>query len=189
MGRKFAENAINIPADFEPRSVNNNVLFQVLFDRMFGDILPQLSEGKKKNIEIKDNLQGSFRMFYIATACTKENFSKEQTLINEMFSTFANQLAKIETKGLKCSLDVILPIIGALRPFTCVTEKMTSATPLDSMRLWCIETNKLWDVMMRQMAQRQFGFVVINVQGIPMKDTGSKASNYDVEMACKVSAF
>lgn len=128
----------------------------------------------------------TFKIFYMAPSCTKEHFSKGQISM-EIFTAFSTQLANVfSTSKPNCTLDVILPIIGAPRPYTCVTDKMAPATPLDTMRLWCIETSQLWDVMMRQMAQRQFGFVVINVQGIPMRDTGSKAMNYDVELACKV---
>jgi hypothetical protein len=44
--------------------------------------------------------------------------------------------------------------------------------------------DNLWDVMLREMLQRYYAISVCNVQGIPMKDTGSKA-NYDVQLACK----
>jgi hypothetical protein len=177
MGQRFAENAFVSESDH--RFITNSTLFQRLFEIMFGDIAP-------KHNPRQNALLGTYRIFYIAPACTRENLTKEQTAINDLFTTFSSQLAnRFEHLQPKCSLDVILPIIGPQRPFTRVTDKMVEATPLDSKVLWCIDTTKIWDVMMRQMAQRQFGFVVVNVQGIPMRDTGSKASNYDVELACK----
>ncbi|KAL0481359.1 hypothetical protein AKO1_012723 [Acrasis kona] len=175
--RKLSENA-QIPDDQErPRSANNN---QVLIDKLLDHLF--------RGIEVKTKIpDGTFRLFYMAPACTKENFQKEQVGINNLFQTFNTRIKeRFHTDSInKCTLDVILPIISALRPFTCINEKMKSANPFDCMRLWCIETTNLWDVMMRQVAQRQFGFVVLNIKGIPMKESGSKANNYDVELACK----
>src|SRR3989338_5641405 len=151
MGQRFAENAYISPVD-QQRMINNTTLFQKLFDHLFGDVTIRST--------YKTTAQtGIYKIFYIAPVCTKENIPTEQPAINDLFSTFSAQLASRFTTPPKCTLDVILPLIGAPRTFTRVTDKMVPASPLDPKTLWCIETNKLWDVMMRQMAQKQFGFV------------------------------
>lgn len=122
-------------------------------------------------------------------------------VIQKIFESFKTISKSMQRKN--CKLDVIVPVVTSSsdttsttlfytdpeRPYVCRSfdfrqKKFSDSLPLDTIKVWYIDYDHLWNVMLRDMLQRYYALVIANVQGIPMKDTGSKA-NYDVQLACR----
>ncbi|KAL9657275.1 hypothetical protein ABK040_011495 [Willaertia magna] len=113
-----------------------------------------------------------------------------------------------ELNNITCTLDIIIPTVPDIlqnhlninnnhnntnnnievgyksQTFEISTGQLRESTIFDRIKIWSIEKDILGKVIRERIAQRQYGFILIAVQGIPMRDS-EETNNYDVLLACK----
>ncbi|EFC48931.1 predicted protein [Naegleria gruberi] len=138
-----------------------------------------------------------------------ENQRKAQ--LYKLFSTFDEE----ELRKVTCTLDLIEPLVENFlieacpdidpnQPlkFNCssltpnlpleslstepISSLLRTTRPVENTRFWQVERDSMERVIREKIAQKQYGLILISVQGIPMRDACSEGTNnYDVLLACK----
>ncbi|KAG2374521.1 hypothetical protein C9374_010805 [Naegleria lovaniensis] len=151
-----------------------------------------------------EKFKSEVRQFMQHTPDTTSTFNvMEYQLKMQQFKLFSS-FSEEDLDKLSCTLDIIIPIPKLKEFLQNVDEETTficqsldyhtsqfriNPAPFESVKIWDIERDSFDRILREKIAQKQYGLVVIAVQGIPMRDVSEGTSNYDVFLACKGITF
>ncbi|KAF0972937.1 hypothetical protein FDP41_008789 [Naegleria fowleri] len=151
-----------------------------------------------------EKFKSEIRQFMHHTPDTSSTFNVMEYQLKMQQFKFFSSFSEEDLDKLSCTLDIIMPIPKMKDVFDHVDEETTfvcqtfdqntsqfkiNPAPFASVKIWDIERDSFDRILRERIAQKQYGLVVIAVQGIPMRDVSEGTSNYDVFLACKGITF